>query len=297
MAVFLTLLKVLGIVLLVLLAFLLIIMLLVLFVPFRYSFSGGVNDPEGSTEILHLDPKKDISMEGNVRWLLGLLYAGAVVGGGDEQDPLVRVEARFLGRKIPLDKILERKEKEKEEEKPKEPEKAEEKKTLDEKIEAVLQRIEKISRRIEDALYVLQTEYGMRAKELILKRILYMIEKTLPSEWGLTGVLGLGDPARSAQVFAVQGYLYPVTAGHVSIGTDYELYRFDLQGAARGKIRLFTFVYGGIRILLCRDVWRLIRRLRRGPAPVRNGNGHRYGSGRGNSKPKGNGNGSNPAVT
>ena len=64
MAVFLTVLKVLGIVLLVLLAFLLIIMLLVLFVPFRYSFSGGVNDPEGSTEILHLDPKKDISMEG-----------------------------------------------------------------------------------------------------------------------------------------------------------------------------------------------------------------------------------------
>ena len=53
MAVFLTVLKVLGIVLLVLLAFLLIIMLLVLFVPFRYSFSGGVNDPEGSTEILH----------------------------------------------------------------------------------------------------------------------------------------------------------------------------------------------------------------------------------------------------
>ena len=38
MAVFLTVLKVLGIVLLVLLAFLLIIMLLVLFVPFRWDF-------------------------------------------------------------------------------------------------------------------------------------------------------------------------------------------------------------------------------------------------------------------
>ena len=273
MAVFLTVLKVLGIVILVLLALLLILMLLVLFVPFRYSFSGGINDPEGDTRAFHLDPKKDISAEGSVRWLLGALNVTGAVGG-EEEAGAARMELRIFGIKYPIDKLLKKKEELREEEKEEKPKEPEEKKTLEEKIEAALQRVERLTRRIDDALRALQTEYGVRAKEVIIMRILYMIEQVMPTQWGLTGVLGLGDPARSAKVFAVQGYLYPLTAGHVAIGTDYELYRYDLRGAARGKIRIITFVYGGIRLLLSRDVRRLLRRLRRGPAP-----GHRYTNG------------------
>ena len=276
MAVFLTVLKVLGIVVLVLLALLLILMLLVLFVPFRYSFSGGINDPEGDTKAFHLDPKKDISAEGSVRWLLGALKVTGAVGG-EEEAGAARMELRIFGIKYPIDKLLKKKEELREEEKEEKPKEAEEKKTLEEKIEAALQRVERLSRRIDDALRALQTEYGVRAKEVIIRRILHMIEQVMPTQWGLTGVLGLGDPSRSAKVFAVQGYLYPLTAGHVAIGTDYELYRYDLRGAARGKIRIITFAYGGIRLLLSRDVRRLLRRLRRGPAP-----GHRYT--RGNNK-------------
>lgn len=276
MAVFLTVLKVLGIVVLVLLALLLILMLLVLFVPFRYSFSGGINDPEGDTRAFHLDPKKDISAEGSVRWLLGALNVTGAAGG-EEGSGAARVEVRIFGRKYPIEKLLKKKEELREEEKEEKPEEPEEKKTLEEKIEAALQRVERLTRRIDDALRALQTEYGVRAKEVIVMRILHMIEQVMPTQWGLTGVLGLGDPARSAKVFAVQGYLYPLTAGHVAIGTDYELYRYDLRGAARGKIRIITFAYGGIRLLLSRDVRRLLRRLRRGPAP-----GHRYT--RGNNK-------------
>ena len=274
MAVLLTVLKVLGIVLLVLLAVLLILMLLVLFVPFRYSISGQIDDPEGSTRVIHLDPKKDISMRGDVRWLLGAFHISTDVGGGSGEDGLVRVELRLFGRKFPLDRFLHRKREEEEEEKKEEPKAPEEKKSLEEKIEAALGKVERLYRRMEDILKVLQTEYGTRAREIVLKRILKMIEAALPYEWGMTGVVGLGDPARSAKVFAVQGFLYPVTAGHVAVGTDYELYRCDLRGAARGAIQLFPFLYGGIRILFCKDVRRVLRRIRRGPAP-----GHRYGNG------------------
>ena len=274
MAVLLTVLKVLGIVLLVLLAVLLILMLLVLFVPFRYSISGQIDDPEGSTRVIHLDPKKDISMRGDVRWLLGAFHISTDVGGGSGEDGLVRVELRLFGRKFPLDRFLHRKREEEEEEKKEEPKAPEEKKSLEEKIEAALGKVERLYRRMEDILKVLQTEYGTRAREIVLKRILNMIEAALPYEWGMTGVVGLGDPARSAKVFAVQGFLYPVTAGHVAVGTDYELYRYDLRGAAQGAIQLFPFLYGGIRILFCKDVRRVLRRIRRGPAP-----GHRYGNG------------------
>lgn len=281
MAVLLTVLKVLGIVLLVLLAVLLVLMLCVLFVPFRYSFSGAIDDPEGSTRAFHLNPKKDISANGEVRWLLGAFHFTTAVGGGDEQTDLVQMELRIFGKKIPIDRFLRRATHEDEEEKKEEAKAPGEKKSLEEKIEAVLGRVEKLYRRMEDILYVLQTEYGLQAKDVVLARILYMIESVLPSEWGLTGVIGLGDPARSASVFAVQGLLYPVTAGHVAVGTDYELYRYDLHGAARGAVQLFPFLYGGIRILLSRDVRRVVRRIRRGPSP-----GHRYGNGSKNGKKK-----------
>ncbi len=273
MAVLLTVLKVLGVVLLVLFVLLLVLMLLVLFVPFRYEISGGINDPEGSTRILHLDPKKDISMSGEIRWLLSAFHVSAEVGGGDGQSGLVRLDLRIFGQKFPLERFLNlpKKETGEKKEKPKAPQ---EKKSLEEKIEAVLGRVEKLCRRMEDILYVLQTEYGTRAKEVVLLRILKMIEAVLPAEWGLTGVVGLGDPARSARVFAVQGFLYPVTAGHVAVGTEYELYRYDLRGAARGALQLFPFLYGGIRILFCKDVRRVLRRIRRGPS-----SGHRYGNG------------------
>jgi hypothetical protein len=164
-------------------------MLLVLFVPFRYSFSGGINDPEGDTKAFHLDPKKDISAEGSVRWLLGALNVTGAVGG-EEGSGAGRVEVRIFGRKYPIEKLLKKKEELREEEKEEKPEEPEEKKTLEEKIEAALQRVERLTRRIDDALRALQTEYGVRAKEVIVMRILHMIEQVMPTQWGLTGVLG-----------------------------------------------------------------------------------------------------------
>ena len=191
------------------------------------------------------------------------------VGGKDGDDEFIRVEVRILGKKVPLDRFLRKKEpeEEKKEEKPGEPEK---KKTLDQKLEEMLNRIEKLYNRLQDVFHVLQSECGTRARAVLFFRLRQIVRSVMPREYGLTGVLGLGDPARSAQVFAVQGYLYPITAGHVAVGTDFELYRYDLHGAAQGRICLFSLAYDGIRILLNRDVRRLITRLRRGP-------GHRSG--------------------
>ena len=278
MAILLTLLKILGIVVLAVLALLLTVLLLVLFVPFRYSFSGQVNDPEGSEKILHLDMNRDLNFRADVKWLLGLVHAAAA-GGTASPEGGFSFSVRVLGFRVPLEKFLHRGAGEKKEEEEKPPA-AKEKKSLDERIEQALTRIERLHRRLEDAMYVLGTEYAARAKSVLAYRLLDLAEKTLPSRWGLAGVLGLGDPARSAGIYSVQGFLYPVTAGHVRIDADYERYRYDLQGAGEGRIRLFSFLYCGLRIILSRDVRRLIRRLRRGPAsrPANgNGNGHKAG--------------------
>lgn len=258
-------LKVLGIILLILLAVLLILALLLLFVPFRYSISGEIRDPEGSEQLLHLQPGRDLSLEAEMRWLAGLLHA-RLLAGSSSPGGACSMEVRLLGRRVPVDRLLRRKRPGKEEREEEKPPETEEKRSLDERIERILGRIEKVHRRLEDAGSALGTSYGIRAREVLSQRLLEILEIVLPDQWALSGVLGLGDPARSAKVFAVEGFLYPVTARHVSVGVEYDLFRYDLQGAAQGAVRTAPIVYAGARMLLNRDVRRLIRRLRRGPA-------------------------------
>lgn len=254
---------------LVLLAILLLAILLVLFVPFRYSLDGSVHDPEGSEEILHLDPKRDITFSGDLRWLLGAFHA-AVSYDGDHH-----IELRVLGRPLSLQKLLGRKKKEP----AKEAGEKEEEKAADERIRKIFSRLDKLWKRVWDAIDALDTDYGIRARQMIVRRMIPSLRSCLPSEWGLTGVVGLGDPARSAGVFSLQGFLYPVIAGHVAVGTEFDLYRYDLQGGARGSIRLYHFPVAGIMILLNKDFRRLFRRLRKGPAGTRKGNKGDRGNG------------------
>ena len=273
----LTVLKILGFAVLIILLLVLILLLLVLFFPIRYSFAGRVNDPEGSSEILHLDLKKDVSGLMEISWLMGLVRAEASF---DEKPCL---KAKIFGISIPCSRLLKNMEKGKKGKEKKEEKKEEKKYTIDEKIEYVLNKIEKILVSIDDLIYVLNTERGYRTRQFLTRAVLPPVLSLAPDEWGITGVIGLGDPARSAKVFSVQGLLYPVTAGHVAIGTEYELYRYDLAAASRGRIRVFSLVRAIIRVIMYRDFRRMIKRIRRGPSDsAENGNGHRHSARKGN---------------
>ena len=137
-------LRILGTVLLAVLVLVLIILLIVLFVPVRYSFGGEVRDPEGSTEPLHLDPAKDVSLGGEVSWLMGLVRGKASYEGA------FQIEIRVFGRRLDVQKLLKKKAKRQEKE-PSGEKKAPE--TFEEKLERILTRIETIHARLEDTCY------------------------------------------------------------------------------------------------------------------------------------------------
>ena len=250
--------RILGFLILILLLIFLIFLALVFFYPIRYSLLFSVNDPEGSSEILHLDPETDVYGEAKIRWLLGLVQVDARYDGEGH------VQIKILGSRMMgwLSGFLK---KDKGEAK-KKPAKAESL-SFEEKVEKILRRIEKTWNRLEYSIDLMYTDYGCRARETIIKRIVPPFMSLLPREWGLTGVVGLGDPARSAKVFSLQGLLYPYIVGHVSVGTEYELYRYDLKGAARGSVRICSFVHASMRLLLDRDVRHLLKMVLRGPDP------------------------------
>ena len=122
-------LRILGTVLLAVLVLVLIILLIVLFVPVRYSFGGEVRDPEGSTEPLHLDPAKDVSLGGEVSWLMGLVRGKASYEGA------FQIEIRVFGRRLDVQKLLKKKAKRQEKE-PSGEKKVPE--TFEEKLERIL---------------------------------------------------------------------------------------------------------------------------------------------------------------
>lgn len=251
-------LKILGIILLVLYLVVLINALLFLFVPFRYAVRGKVHDPEGSSRLFHLNAKEDACFTGEMKWLAGIVHVTLTF------DKKISLELRLFGFKKDMTFLLERKKKPPAEKEEKQEEPAKER-SFEEKLEAVLTRVERAHARACDILYALDTEWGRKAKETIAAQTRLLFEKSLPAQWEITGTLGLGDPARSAKVLALQGITYPVTAGHVAVGAEYELYRFDLQGMAGGSIRMIFCIYAGLRMMLDKNVRRLFSRIRRGP--------------------------------
>ena len=86
--------RILGFLILILLLIFLIFLALVFFYPIRYSLLFSVNDPEGSSEILHLDPETDVYGETKIRWLLGLVQVDARYDGEGH------VQIKILGSRI-----------------------------------------------------------------------------------------------------------------------------------------------------------------------------------------------------
>ena len=132
--------RILGFLILILLLIFLIFLALVFFYPIRYSLLFSVNDPEGSSEILHLDPETDVYGEAKSRWLLGLVQVDARYDGEGH------VQIKILGSRIMrwLSGFFK---KDKGEPK-KKPAKAESL-SFEEKVEKILRRIEKIWNRLE----------------------------------------------------------------------------------------------------------------------------------------------------
>ena len=132
MAIFLTVLKWLGIILLILLALVLIILLVVLLVPLKYEARAAVNDPDSHEQFPVSVLKEQSNAAVTVSWFLGALK---VIAAYPSKELLcVKVFGKDIGI---MDKLSKGKKEEPEEEKqePKE-EKEEDNRTLAEKAES-----------------------------------------------------------------------------------------------------------------------------------------------------------------
>ena len=90
-----------------------------------------------------------------------------------------------------------------------------------------------------------------------------IIRHVLPRKLGVFGIVGTGDPASTGQIMAIQGMLYPWHKGNIRLEPDFEEKYIEGELHLKGRIRLGTLGICGLRILLNKNVRRLIRILRK----------------------------------
>lgn len=105
-----------------------------------------------------------------------------------------------------------------------------------------------------------QTRQAIRVGFYELGRILKHVQ---PQKLEVIGSVGTGDPASTGQIMAIQGMLYPWHKGNIRLEPDFEEKYIEGELHLKGRIRLGTLGICGLRILLNKNVRRLIRILRK----------------------------------
>ena len=101
------------------------------------------------------------------------------------------------------------------------------------------------------------------AFELVKGKLIRMIKMILPDKSKVDLMLGLGDPADTAQAMAAYGALYPVLFKSVSFRPDFDRKVIYADAHFKGHITVFTILYCVCVCYFNKDVKKVIRRFKK----------------------------------
>ena len=258
MAVFLTILKWLGIILLILLALILVILLIVLLVPIKYNARAAVDDPDRHEEFPVAVLKEKSEVKAFISWLFGAVK-GLVSYPGNEL-----IAVRIFGKDIGLmDKLRKEESGEKEAEEEKKEEEEKEKTSLAEKVDAAVGKAEKIIDVVDYIHRVLTGSCGRRAFRKVSRRLLNILDSIMPDHWKIGGNVGLNDPCLNGKLTGFNSILMPFMDEHLGINTEWDLYRCDMNAEMAGKIRLITPVKETVPLIFDKDCRKVLKKLKK----------------------------------
>ena len=71
------------------------------------------------------------------------------------------------------------------------------------------------------------------------------------------------DPSTTGQIMAAYGMLYPLIGGNVSLQPEFEEKVMEGELYIQGRITGIIFLIAGIKLAVDRNVWRLIKLLKK----------------------------------
>ena len=260
MAVFLTILKWVGIILLVLLALILVILLIVLLVPIKYNARAAVEDPERHEEFPFAVLREKSEVNALISWLFGAVKI-LVAFPGDEL-----IAMKVFGKDIGLmDRLKKDETGEKEEEEAAEEKEEEEKEepSLEKRLEVLAAKAEKIINAVDYVHRVLTGSCGRRAFRKVSRRLLNILDSLMPDHWKIRGNVGFNDPCLNGRFSGFTSILMPFMDEHLGIDTEWDLYRCDMEAEMDGKFRLITPLKETVPLVFDKDCRKVLKKLRK----------------------------------
>lgn len=256
MAIFLTVLKWLGIILLVIVAIVLLILLIVLLVPFKYNARAAVDDPDRHEEFPIRVLKENANVAAGVSWLFGAVKLLIAYPGGE------LIAVKIFGKDIGIMNKLKKSGSGKEEEKPEE-EKEEEKeeKSLEKRAEEISAKVEKAVNAADYVYRVLTGRCGRRAWRKVKGHLCKIADHVLPTYWRILGTVGLADPCLNGRLTGITSMLMPFADEHLGVNTEWELYRCDMEAEMSGRLRLIVPVKEAVFLVFDRDCRKVFKKL------------------------------------
>lgn len=134
---------------------------------------------------------------------------------------------------------------------------------IGERVDALLGKIEELNRKKDRLMRQLQDEQNQFAVKEIFKTLGKLLKHIRPGKLKIKGRLGFDDPAQTGQVFGIIGMLMPLYGEHIQLEAvfDEKIMEGDLY--LGGRIRLGTLAWFAIRLVMRREVRRLISQVRR----------------------------------
>lgn len=134
---------------------------------------------------------------------------------------------------------------------------------LGEKLETAQEKLEDIRENLRYYLDLFEQTDTRIAVCNILRQTGRMLRHILPKKLEAHLIVGTGDPASMGQLMAAWGILYPLLYGSVWLEPDFEQKRTEATLLAQGRIRVVSVLFLAFRMLLKKEMIRLLKRLRR----------------------------------
>ena len=252
MAVFLTILKWLGIILLVLLVLILVILLIVLLVPIKYNARAAVEDPDRHEEFPVSVLRENSEVTARISWLFGAVTVLVAFPGNE------LIAVKVFGKDIGIMNRL-KKQEAVPEEAAKEQEEEKKETLLSEKVDAVIARMEKVIDAVDYVHRVLTGSCGRRAFRKVSRRLMNILDDMMPDHWKISGNVGLNDPCLNGKL----SILMPFMDEHLGIDTEWDLYRCNMDAEMAGEFRLITPVKEAVPLIFDKDCRKMLKKLKK----------------------------------
>lgn len=136
-------------------------------------------------------------------------------------------------------------------------------KNIEYTIQGICGKIKNVMENIRYYIDILQGEAFRSVFRNAKKQLIWICRKVKPTRCRINLRAGMEDPATTGQIVATYGILYPLVGGSVFLQPEFEEKVIEGDVYIKGKITGIIFLIAGLKIALDKNVWRLIKLLKK----------------------------------